>query len=65
MIIPITPVAGFQCGSISVGYNVAITPVVLFRIEGRYFQSPDDVFIHANLPTKHHKMLTGGLTAKF
>jgi hypothetical protein len=65
MITPVTGVKGFISASYSLGYNLAITPSVLFRVEGRYFQSPDDVFTHGNMITNNHTVVTGGLTAKF
>ena len=65
MITPVTDVKGFISASYSIGYNLAITPSVLFRVEGRYFQSPDNVFTHGNSITDNHTVITGGLTAKF
>lgn len=62
MITPITGVRGFKEISVSMGYDIAVTPSVLLRAEARYFMSPDMVFIG---PADHHMMLTAGMTAKF
>jgi len=65
MIVPTTGVQGFKSASYSIGYNIEITPAVLFRMEGRYFQSPQQVFTYGSYTSDHHTTLTGGLTIKF
>jgi len=66
MIKTVTGAPEFQCASASLGYNVYITPQVMFRTEARYFQSPDNIFLKADgSTTNNNLMLTGGLTAKF
>ncbi len=66
MIKTVTGVPEFHCYSASLGYNVHITPQVMFRAEARYFQSKDNIFYTADGQTANQNlMLTGGLTAKF
>ena len=55
---PEMDVKGFISASYSIGYNLAITPSVLFRVEGKYFQSPDKVFTHGNSNTDNHTVIT-------
>ena len=66
LIVPITGLSRFDCGSASLGYNVAITDNISFHAEGRYFLSGKDVFYDTKgQPSKKDALLIGGLTAKF
>lgn len=65
MVTPVTGVNGFKTASFSIGYNMAITPSVLLRMEARYFQSPDKVYNLGNDISNQNTLITGGLTAKF
>jgi len=61
-----SPVIGFDCGSASLGYNLAFAEKALFRIEGRYFHSSDRVFRTENAFVQNYNfVLTAGLAAKF
>jgi hypothetical protein len=64
--IPVTNVTGFKLSSASFGYNLAVTDEVLFRLEGRYFGSPEQLYIlrdGSNTPKDF--WLTAGITARF
>jgi hypothetical protein len=65
MIVPVNGGPGFISDSYTLGYCSAITPQVLFRLEGRYFQSPKDVFNDNHAFSNNHTVLSAGLTAKF
>jgi hypothetical protein len=65
-VVPVTGVSGFDCFSYSLGYNLLITPNVLFRIEGRYFNSTRDIFYNEKHKAVDNDFLAiGGLIAKF
>lgn len=65
-IVPVTGPDEFECYSYSLGYNKMITDNVMFRMESRYFHSPQDIFFNRDLnPTNSCLLLIGGLTAKF
>jgi hypothetical protein len=65
MIKPITPVVGFNCASASLGYNCAVNPNTMFRVEARQFISEDQVFTHKESITNNQLMLIGGLAVRF
>ena len=66
LVVPVTGLNRFDCGSFSLGYHVAVTGNVSFHAEGRYYISGDDVFLDdQNGPTNNAALLIGGLTAKF
>jgi hypothetical protein len=69
MILPVTAAAGvngFDCNSLSLGYNLHLTKQAAFRFEGRHFWSGRRVFLNDNLqPTSRDFLLIGGLTARF
>ncbi len=66
LVVPVTGLKRFDCGSLSLGYHVAITDNVSFHAEGRYFQSGGEVFYDDEVkPTNNTALLIGGLTAKF
>jgi hypothetical protein len=66
LVVPITGLSRFDCGSLSLGYHVTVTGNVSFHAEGRYYLSGDDVFLDdGNQPTNNAALLIGGLTARF
>ncbi|WP_147313935.1 porin [Deminuibacter soli] len=63
---PVTNVTGFSTYSESLCYNLNIDQHVLFRVEGRYFQSPGSVYVSADQhPVKNNFLIVAGLTARF
>jgi hypothetical protein len=65
-ITPVTGESGFDCTSYSLGFNRSVTQHVLFRLEGRYFQSTGNVFLDNKLtPINTDAMVIAGLIAKF
>lgn len=66
MIVPVTAVQGFACSSFSLCYNLAVSSNALFRVEGRWFTSPKNVFNKRDVtPVDDNLWLIAGLTAKF
>lgn len=66
LVTPVTPVSGFRLSSASLGYNWAVTNQVLFRIEGRYFTSRDQLYVLRDGSYTHDDCwLTAGITARF
>lgn len=64
--VPVTNVSGFKCASTSLGYNLAITDNVYFRVEARYFKSPLYIYpLRSGENTNQDLWFTGGLTARF
>ena len=58
--------SGFDCSSLTLGYNLNLTKQTVFRLESRYFWSGRDVFLNDDLrPSKRDFLLMGGLTARF
>lgn len=65
LVTPVTSVTGFRLSSASLGYNWAVTDQVLFRVEGRYFKSPDALYLlHDGSYTDNDSWLTVGITAR-
>jgi hypothetical protein len=63
---PVTGVSGFRLSSASLGYNRTITNEVLFRLEARYFKSPQRLYeLRDNTATDKDLWLTAGITARF
>ena len=66
LVAPVTKVSGFRLSGASLGYNLAVTDDVLFRLESRYFGSPDDIYALRNeTNTNKDLWLTAGITARF
>jgi len=66
LIIPVTGLNRWDCGSASLAYTVAITDNLSFHAEGRYFVSGGDIFFNDKVePSNTSGLLIGGLTAKF
>jgi hypothetical protein len=66
MIAPVTNAEGFSASSFSLGYNLAITRNVLFRVEGRYFHATKNLFgNNEGSAKKDNQLLISGLTIKF
>ena len=66
MIVPVTGVPVFKCFSYSLGYNRRLSDEVLFRVEGRWFTSPNNIFLKQSAtPAGNNLLLIAGLTAKF
>jgi len=66
LVSPVTPVSGFKLASASLGYNLAITDEVLFRLEGRYFGSALDIYpLRNGTNTNKDAWFTAGITARF
>lgn len=66
LLTPVTNVSGFKLSSASLGYNLAITSDVLFRLEGRWFKSPADIYIKRDQNNKNSDLwFTAGMTARF
>jgi hypothetical protein len=66
LVAPVTKVSGFRLSGASLGYNLAVTDDVLFRLESRYFGSPDDIYALRNETTSNKDLwLTAGITARF
>lgn len=64
--VPVTNVSGFKLSSASVGYNRGITDDVLFRMEGRYFGSPAQLYqLRDGSITSKDVWFTAGITARF
>jgi len=63
---PITPANEFRITSASLGYNLAITEAVLFRLEARYFNSSEPLYPLRQAPDANNEgWFTAGLTARF
>ena len=66
LVTPVTPVSGFRLSSASLGYNLAVTDQVLFRLEGRYFQSQEQLYpLRDGSYANNDSWLTVGITARF
>jgi len=66
VVVPVTNARRFDCASVSLGYNVAVTTNVAFHAEGRVFGSQRAIFIDQhNQPSDNTILLITGLTAKF
>ncbi|HVU97065.1 MAG TPA: outer membrane beta-barrel protein [Puia sp.] len=66
LLTPVTNTYGFKLGSASLGYNLAVTDDVLFRLEGRYFGSPSQLYPMRDGTTANKDLwLTAGITARF
>lgn len=64
--VPVTGVSHFRVSAASLGYNLAVTDDVLFRLESRYFGSPDQIYVLRNeTNTNKDLWLTAGITARF
>jgi hypothetical protein len=65
-VVPVTGISGFDCFSYSLGYNLLITKNVLFRFEGRYFNSTKNIFYNEkHKPVDNDMLIIAGLIAKF
>jgi hypothetical protein len=65
-IAPITGVNGFNCSSLTAGYNLQVHQQAMFRVEARYFQSERDIFFNDRSEASNHAfVLMGGLTVRF
>lgn len=62
---PVTNVSGFNSFSESLCYNWNITKQVMFRLEGRYFQSGKNVYVKEMTPVKNDFWLIAGVTTRF
>ncbi|PWT79169.1 MAG: porin [Bacteroidetes bacterium] len=63
---PITYAPEFKLSSVSLGYNLAITDEVLFRLEARYFASPEQLYLLRDGSTTNQDLwFTAGITARF
>ncbi|MBN8851458.1 MAG: hypothetical protein BGO55_04045 [Sphingobacteriales bacterium 50-39] len=67
LLTPVTGASGFKLSSASLGYNLAVTDEVLFRLEARYFGSPEQLYPKRDgtMITNKDLWLTAGLTARF
>ena len=64
--VPVTNVPSFKLSSTSLGYNLAVSEEVLFRLEGRYFGSPDQLYALRDATiTNKDFWITAGITARF
>jgi hypothetical protein len=62
---PVTDVASFNSFSESLCYNWNITRQVMFRVEGRYFQSGNNVYIKETTPVKNDFWFIAGIATRF
>jgi hypothetical protein len=63
---PITAVSGFSSYSSSLGFNLKISDNALFRVENRFFFSPQNVYINkSNSNVKTSNLLITNLTLWF
>ena len=66
LVAPVTDASGFRLSGASLGYNLAVTDDVLFRLESRYFGSPQQIYALRNLTNTNKDLwLTAGITARF
>jgi hypothetical protein len=66
LVTPVTKVSGFRLSGASLGYNLAVTDDVLFRLESRYFGSPQEIYALRNQANTNKDLwLTAGITARF
>lgn len=66
LLTPVTDATGFKLSSVSLGYNLSITGEVLFRLEARYFGSPEQLYpLRDGTHTNKDLWLTAGITARF
>lgn len=66
MIYPVTRANGFECSSVTLGYNYQVASRAAFRIEGRYFQTKNEAYYNAsNQGSKTDFCLMAGLSARF
>jgi hypothetical protein len=63
---PVTAETGFKLFSTSLGYNLNITDDVTFRLEARYFKSPEQLYpLRNGSATGMDAWFTAGITARF
>jgi hypothetical protein len=63
---PVTTADKFRITGGSLGYNLAITDAVLFRLEARYFNASQPLYPQRNAPDANNEgWFTAGLTARF
>ena len=66
LLTPVTDVSGFKLSSASLGYNLAVTSEVLFRLEARYFGASEGLYpLRDGTNTNKDVWLTAGITARF
>jgi len=56
---------GFRTSGCSLNFDVAPVTNVLFRIEGKLYNSKDDIFIHQNEPKNNNVAITTSLAVSF
>lgn len=64
-VMPITNATSFSTFSSSLGVNIAIAENMLFRTEGRFFQSQQEIFMRSGDAVKTSSLLTTNLTIWF
>ncbi len=55
---------GFKTTGISLNFDYQPDPMVMYRIEGRYFTSPDDLFFDGSDYSSSNFFITGSITVK-